>query len=150
MKPHSYDHPGKSWSSGMPINLLAEPMLRPILLMKHWTISEALEKDSQTCIYFIKFSLFCAMFTVRDKSYIFKENPLEGGYFYLRPVTPTSRPWCQTEQKVNSSIQSLPLASHKDEQKIKADIHPILNVSGKPIPLLYPLNQRNDGKIRKL
>lgn len=47
-------------------------------------------------------------------------------------------------------IQSLPLASHKDEQKSKADIHPILNVLSKPIPLLYPLNQRNDGKIRKL
>lgn len=61
----------------MPINLLAVPILCLVWLVVQWTLSEALEKDGQTCLYFIKFSVqsfICVMSIIRELSYIFKEN----------------------------------------------------------------------------
>lgn len=79
---------------------LGMPALRHVLLIKHWTLSEAPEKDGQTCLYFIKFSVFSFIsawcLPSERSNIIFKEHPGEGGCFSWRPGMLTSQVWCQT------------------------------------------------------
>lgn len=84
----SYDQQGKSWSCGMPINPLDVPMLCHALLMKPWTISEALEKMIKHVFILLNFLFsvlyLCDVYHQRNR-YIFQESPLEGGYFPEHP-----------------------------------------------------------------